>query len=42
VFLDEPTSELDPIAAGDFDELIRMLQQTLGLTVSWSPTTSPV
>ena len=33
VFLDGPTSGLDPIAAGDFDELIRTLQQTLGLTV---------
>src|SRR5262249_12474057 len=33
VFLDETTSGLDPIAAGDFDELIRTLQQTLGLTV---------
>src|SRR4029077_636855 len=33
VFLDEATSGLDPISAGDFDELIRTLQQTLGLTV---------
>lgn len=33
VFLDEPTSGLDPISASDFDELIRTLQQTLGLTV---------
>jgi phospholipid/cholesterol/gamma-HCH transport system ATP-binding protein len=33
VFLDEPASGLDPISAGDFDELIRTLQQTLGLTV---------
>jgi len=33
VFLDEPTSGLDPISAGAFDELIRTLQQTLGLTV---------
>jgi phospholipid/cholesterol/gamma-HCH transport system ATP-binding protein len=34
VFLDdEPTSGLDPIAAEDFDELIRTLQQTVGLTV---------
>lgn len=33
VFLDEPTSGLDPISAADFDELIRTLQQTLGLTV---------
>ena len=33
VFLDEPTSGLDPISAADFDQLIRTLQQTLGLTV---------
>jgi phospholipid/cholesterol/gamma-HCH transport system ATP-binding protein len=33
VFLDEPTSGLDPISAGAFDDLIRTLQQTLGLTV---------
>ena len=33
VFLDEPTSGLDPISAGGFDDLIRTLQQTLGLTV---------
>jgi phospholipid/cholesterol/gamma-HCH transport system ATP-binding protein len=33
VFLDEPTSGLDPIAAEDFDERIRTLQRTLGLTV---------
>jgi len=33
VFLDEPTSSLDPISAGDFDELIRTLQQTLEITV---------
>jgi phospholipid/cholesterol/gamma-HCH transport system ATP-binding protein len=33
VFLDEPTAGLDPISAGEFDELIRALQQTLGLTV---------
>jgi phospholipid/cholesterol/gamma-HCH transport system ATP-binding protein len=33
VFLDEPTSGLDPISASDFDELIRTLQQTLGLSV---------
>jgi phospholipid/cholesterol/gamma-HCH transport system ATP-binding protein len=33
VFLDEPTSGLDPISAADFDNLIRTLQQTLGLTV---------
>lgn len=33
LFLDEPTSGLDPIGAAEFDELIRTLQQTLGLTV---------
>ena len=33
VFLVEPTSGLDPISAGEFDDLIRTLQQTLGLTV---------
>jgi phospholipid/cholesterol/gamma-HCH transport system ATP-binding protein len=33
VFLDEPTSGLDPIGAGAFDDLIRTLQDTLGLTV---------
>jgi phospholipid/cholesterol/gamma-HCH transport system ATP-binding protein len=33
VFLDEPTSGLDPITAGGFDDLIRTLQDTLGLTV---------
>jgi phospholipid/cholesterol/gamma-HCH transport system ATP-binding protein len=33
VFLDEPTSSLDPIGAGDFDDLVRTLQRTLGLTV---------
>jgi phospholipid/cholesterol/gamma-HCH transport system ATP-binding protein len=33
VFLDEPTAGLDPIAAGAFDELIRDLKATLGLTV---------
>lgn len=33
VFLDEPTSGLDPIGAAEFDELIRTLQRTLGLTV---------
>ena len=33
VFLDEPTSGLDPIGAADFDDLIRTLQRTLGLTV---------
>ncbi len=33
VFLDEPTSGLDPIGAADFDDLIKTLQRTLGLTV---------
>jgi ABC-type multidrug transport system ATPase subunit len=33
VFLDEPTAGLDPIAAGDFDHLIRDLKGGLGLTV---------
>jgi phospholipid/cholesterol/gamma-HCH transport system ATP-binding protein len=33
LFLDEPTSGLDPISAGGFDQLIKDLQQTLGLTV---------
>jgi phospholipid/cholesterol/gamma-HCH transport system ATP-binding protein len=33
VFLDEPTAGLDPIGASSFDQLIRKLQQTLGLTV---------
>ncbi len=33
VFLDEPTAGLDPIGATDFDNLIRSLQQALGITV---------
>jgi len=33
VFLDEPTSGLDPIGAAAFDELVRKLRDTLGLTV---------
>ena len=33
LFLDEPTAGLDPIAAGEFDRLIRDLQQSLALTV---------
>lgn len=33
LFLDEPTAGLDPIAAAAFDELIRQLQRSLGLTV---------
>ncbi|MBI1340238.1 ATP-binding cassette domain-containing protein [bacterium] len=33
LFLDEPTAGLDPISAARFDELIRSLSETLGLTV---------
>jgi phospholipid/cholesterol/gamma-HCH transport system ATP-binding protein len=33
LFLDEPTAGLDPIAAADFDQLIRDLKSSLGLTV---------
>ncbi len=33
LFLDEPTSGLDPISAGAFDELIKDLSDSLGLTV---------
>lgn len=33
LFLDEPTTGLDPIGAAAFDEQTRQLQQTLGLTV---------
>jgi phospholipid/cholesterol/gamma-HCH transport system ATP-binding protein len=33
LFLDEPTAGLDPIGAAAFDQLIRGLQQSLGLTV---------
>jgi phospholipid/cholesterol/gamma-HCH transport system ATP-binding protein len=33
LFLDEPTAGLDPIGAAAFDELLRTLQQALGLTV---------
>ncbi len=33
LFLDEPTSDLDNIAADAFDSLIRTLSRTLGLTV---------
>jgi phospholipid/cholesterol/gamma-HCH transport system ATP-binding protein len=33
VFLDEPTSGLDPVGAAEFDELIRTLQRTLGISV---------
>src|ERR1700681_1731693 len=33
LFLDEPTAGLDPIAAADFDQLIRDLKVSLGFTV---------
>ncbi|MBA4748062.1 MAG: ABC transporter ATP-binding protein [Sphingopyxis sp.] len=33
LFLDEPTAGLDPIGAAKFDQLIRALADTLGLTV---------
>jgi phospholipid/cholesterol/gamma-HCH transport system ATP-binding protein len=33
LFLDEPTAGLDPIGASAFDELIKSLQRSLGLTV---------
>jgi phospholipid/cholesterol/gamma-HCH transport system ATP-binding protein len=33
LFLDEPTAGLDPIGAAAFDELLRSLQKSLGLTV---------
>ncbi len=33
VFLDEPTSGLDPISAGAFDDSLRELQATMGLSV---------
>jgi phospholipid/cholesterol/gamma-HCH transport system ATP-binding protein len=33
LFLDEPTAGLDPIAAAQFDELVRDLQQSLHLSV---------
>ena len=32
MFLDEPTSDLDPIAAGGIDALVMQLNQTLGIT----------
>jgi phospholipid/cholesterol/gamma-HCH transport system ATP-binding protein len=33
LFLDEPTSGLDPVSAREFDRLIRVLAESLGLTV---------
>ena len=33
VFLDEPTAGLDPIGAAHYDELVRGLQKSLGLTI---------
>ena len=33
LFLDEPTAGLDPIGAAAFDDLIRQLKESLGLTV---------
>jgi phospholipid/cholesterol/gamma-HCH transport system ATP-binding protein len=33
LFLDEPTAGLDPIGAAAFDELLKTLQESLGLTV---------
>jgi phospholipid/cholesterol/gamma-HCH transport system ATP-binding protein len=33
VFLDEPTSGLDPVGAREFDRLLRVLADSLGLTV---------
>ena len=37
LFLDEPTAGLDPISANQFDELLRDLQKSLGLTVFMVP-----
>ena len=33
LFLDEPTAGLDPVSATAFDEMIAMLNQTLGVTI---------
>ena len=33
LFLDEPTSGLDPIGAREFNRLVRVLAESLGLTV---------
>lgn len=33
LFLDEPTAGLDPIGAAHYDELVRSLQKSLGLTI---------
>jgi phospholipid/cholesterol/gamma-HCH transport system ATP-binding protein len=33
LFLDEPTAGIDPIGAAHYDELVRHLQESLGLTV---------
>jgi len=33
LFLDEPTAGLDPISAAQFDQLVKDLQQSLGLTI---------
>jgi phospholipid/cholesterol/gamma-HCH transport system ATP-binding protein len=33
VFLDEPTAGLDPLSASGFDELVRNLKESLGLTI---------
>jgi len=33
LFLDEPTSSLDPVSAGEFDDLILSLKDLLGLTI---------